>query len=115
MKIDDYATGSHIRIAGKTYRQDLKIINGQIRGNWWRREGHRLDPEDIEDILSARPQILIVGTGYAGRMRIPQATRSAISGQGIRLVAEPTAQAVQTFNRLAEKDETVAGAFHLTC
>lgn len=42
MKIDDYTSGSHIRIDGKTYRQDLKIIEGTAKSNWWRKEGHRL-------------------------------------------------------------------------
>jgi hypothetical protein len=115
MKIDDYASGSHIRVAGKTYRQDLKIINGEIKDNWWRRQGHRLDPADIEDILKARPRTLVIGTGYAGRMRVPASTVSTISSHGIRVIAEPTQKAVQTFNRLAGTGDGVAGAFHLTC
>jgi hypothetical protein len=115
MRIDEYATGSHIRIGGKTYHQDLKIIDGEVKHNWWRGRGHRLDPADIDDILSARPQTLVIGTGYAGAMRVPAATLSAISDRGIRVIAEPTPQAVQTFNRLAETAATIAGAFHLTC
>jgi hypothetical protein len=115
MKIDDYTSGSHIRIGGKTYRQDLKIVKGEIKANWWRKEGHRLDSKDIEDILNARPETLVIGTGYAGGMRIPAITLSAISDSGIRVIAEPTPKAVQIFNRLAESDKMVAGAFHLTC
>lgn len=115
MQIDEYASGSHMRIDGRTYRQDLKIVNGRVKDNWWRSEGHRLDPSDIEDILEAAPGTLVIGTGYAGVMRVPDATREAISGHGIRVIAEPTARAVKTFNHLAEQDDTVAGAFHLTC
>lgn len=116
MKIDGYTTGSHIRIAGKTYRQDIKIINGKVKDNWWRGNGHRLDPADIADILEACPQSLVIGTGYAGRMRVPAATLSTIGSFGINVIAEPTPKAVQTFNRLAaETGEAVAGAFHLTC
>jgi hypothetical protein len=115
MLIDDYDSGSHMRIGGETYRQDLKIVNGEVKGNWWRGQGHRLDPADIEDILSARPETLVIGTGYAGAMRIPEATRAIIAERGIRVIAEPTMQAVKTFNRLAATDESIAGAFHLTC
>lgn len=115
MKIEAYAIGSYIQIAGKTYRQDLKIINGVVKDNWWRGNGHRLDPADIADILGDRPQNLVIGTGYAGRMRVPAATLSAIVRFGINVIAEPTPKAVHTFNRLVETDEAVAGAFHLAC
>ncbi|MFZ7127215.1 MAG: Mth938-like domain-containing protein [Desulfobacterales bacterium] len=115
MRIDEYASGSHIRIAGKTYRQDLKIVNDEVKDDWWRKDGHRLDPRDIEDILDARPKALVIGTGYAEGMRVPQTTMSAISALGIRVIAEPTPKAVQTFNRLTKTGDTVAGAFHLTC
>ena len=115
MKIDEYATGSHIRIGGKTYHRDLKIVGGEVKHDWWRGQGHRLDPADIEDILNARPQTLVIGTGYAGAMRVPSTTLSAISGLGIRVIAQPTDEAVQTFNRLAATDAMIAGAFHLTC
>jgi hypothetical protein len=115
MIIDEYATGSHMRIGGEIYRRDLKIVNGEVKGNWWRGQGHRLDPADIEDILTARPETLVIGTGYAGAMRIPETTRAIIIERGIRVVAEPTTQAVKTFNRLAATDVNIAGAFHLTC
>lgn len=115
MKIDGYSSGGPMRIAGCTYRQDLKIVGDKVRDNWWRREGHRLDQGDIQDILKARPETLVIGTGYAGGMRVPQATLSVLSDAGIRVIAEPTPKAVQTFNRLAQAGETLAGAFHLTC
>jgi hypothetical protein len=115
MKIDEYKSGSHMRIGGKSYYQDLKIIGGEVRDGWWRDQGHRLQEADIEDVLNARPHTLVIGTGYAGRMQIPRQTLSVIDEHDIRVIAEPTAKAVKTFNRLAESDLGVAGAFHLTC
>jgi hypothetical protein len=115
MQIDEYVTGSHIRIGGKTYHRDLKIIAGEVKRDWWRAQGHRLDRADIEDILSVRPRTLVIGTGYAGAMRVPAATLTAISELGIHVIAERTARAVQTFNRLEAADAAIAGAFHLTC
>ena len=69
--IDQYTTGSHMTVKAKKYHKDLKIIHGKVIGNWWRQEGHRLAGGDIDDILTARPQILVIGTGNAGNMRIP--------------------------------------------
>jgi hypothetical protein len=51
--IEHYARGSYMTVDGNKYHQDLKIIGGQVKGNWWRKQGHRLDTEDISDILSA--------------------------------------------------------------
>ncbi|MEJ2640000.1 MAG: Mth938-like domain-containing protein [Desulfosarcinaceae bacterium] len=115
MQIDEYKTGSYMRVGGRSYHQDLKIINGEVHDSWWRDQGHRLKETDIEDVLQAKPHTLVIGTGYAGRMQIPRQTLSAIDERDIRIIAEPTAKAVQTFNRLAESDLRVAGAFHLTC
>lgn len=112
--IEQYSFGQ-MTVKGRGYHQDLKIIRGEVVGNWWRNEGHRLDLEDIEDILSANPDVLVVGTGYSGYMRVPDSLVSTFNDRGIRLIAVHTADAMNTFNRLSEKGENVAGAFHLTC
>ena len=113
--IDQYTTGSHMTVKGRKYRKDLKIIHGEVIGDWWRREGHRLANRDIDDIFSARPKILVIGTGYAGNMRVPDAVRRALEDARIQVIAQTTADATATFNRLAEEGKDVAGAFHLTC
>jgi hypothetical protein len=113
--IEKYESGRLIQIAGQTYHNDVKIIRGHVKGNWWRQEGHRLDQTDISDIIDNRPEILVVGTGYAGRMHVPESTRKAVSNHGIRLEVENTNSAVRIFNRLHKEGRKVAGAFHLTC
>ena len=113
--IDQYVTGSHMTVDGRKYTSDLKIIDGRVASNWWRRSGHRLSSEDIEDILSAGPEIVVVGTGYAGAMRIPEDVRNLLENRNIRLVAEKTQSASETYNRLLADGNRVAGAFHLTC
>ena len=113
--IDQYATGSHMTVKGTAYRKDLKIIRGKVIGNWWRQQGHRLATDDIDDILSARPQILVIGTGYAGNMRVPKGVRQTLENKQIKVIAQTTADATTTFNRLVAEGQDVAGAFHLTC
>ncbi len=113
--IEKYESGGRIQIAGQTYHNDVKIIGGHVKGNWWRRDGHRLDQTDISDILENRPDILVIGTGYAGRLHVPESTRKAILNHGIQVKAENTDSAVRTFNRLHQEGRKVAGAFHLTC
>ncbi len=113
--IDQYTTGSHMTVNGNKYQQDLKIIRGEVKGNWWRGEGHRLDINDIQDILSAGPEVFVIGTGYAGNMRVPDSVRQTFEGHHIKVIAATTADATNTFNRLEAEGKDVAGAFHLTC
>ena len=113
--IETYAVGRHMMVSGKKYTHDLKIIGNSVKGDWWRREGHRLAAEDISDILAILPDLLVVGTGYASGLHIPDALQKQLKTKRIRLVYEPTTEAVQTFNRLRAEGKNVAGAFHLTC
>jgi hypothetical protein len=113
--IDLYETGRLIRIEGRNYQSDVKIIGDEVRPNWWRQAGHRLDQADISDILENRPDILVVGTGYAGMLQVPDTIRKALANQGIHMLVEKTGSAVRAFNRLHKEGRKVAGAFHLTC
>ncbi len=112
--IETYSFGS-MTVMRKKYRNDLKIIGNQIIGDWWRREGHALYAEDIDDILYSAVEILVVGTGAYGSMRVTEEAAKAIEGRGINLVAVPTKEAVSIFNNLHTEGKRVAGAFHLTC
>jgi hypothetical protein len=100
---------------GKKYCQDLKIFGNEVYGNWWRKEGHRVDGGDLKDLLSANPDIMIIGMGYAGFMEVPASLRSALKDRNIELIAGTTPEAVKAFNSIQSKGKKIAGAFHLTC
>ncbi len=112
VRIEHYDFGTII-IDGKCYTNDLKILRGRIIPNWWRREGHVLNVEDVEDILEARPRVLVVGTGFSGLMSVAHNLREELEHRGIKLIAMPTRNACEEFNSLAGED--VAFAAHLTC
>ena len=112
--IESYSFGS-MMVMGESHRNDLKIIDNKIVGNWWRREGHALSAQDIDDILYSAAEILVVGTGAYGSMRITEEAEKTIEARGIKLVAAPTKKAVSVFNDLHSQGKKVAGAFHLTC
>lgn len=112
--IESYSFGN-MTIMGESHRNDLKIIENQIIANWWRREGHALYAEDIDDILYSAVETLVVGTGAYGSMRVTEEAAKALEGLGIKLVAVPTKEAVSIFNSLHAQGKRVAGAFHLTC
>lgn len=106
---------AEMSIQGRTHRKDVIIIDGRVYPGWWRREGHAVDVEDLQDVLEATPEVLVIGMGQAGRMEVMPDLREALARRGIELVAEPTAAAVASFNTLSKAGKRVAGAFHLTC
>lgn len=111
--IESYSFGSMV-IDGKEYTSDLIIYPDRIQNSWRRIEGHRLDIEDIKEILEAKPEVLVVGTGASGLMEIPEETEKHIASKGVRLIVQKTEEAYQTFNALSKSKKAI-GAFHLTC
>jgi hypothetical protein len=75
---------------------------------------HRLQIADLKEVLEAKPEVLVVDTGYSGMMTVPSETRKYIESEGIQLIVQKTAEACQTFNHLIESRNVVA-ALHLTC
>lgn len=111
--IDSYRFGQMV-VDGQLHNRDLILLPGRVLGGWWRREGHQLHPDDLREVIAARPSVLVVGQGAFGRMQVSQAARQALHEAGITLIALPTGEAVHEYNRLREVEKT-AGAFHLTC
>lgn len=105
-----------IKTGGKMYCRDLKILGNEVYTSWWRKEGHRVDKDDLLDILSAKPDIMVIGMGYAGFMEVSNSLRKALKAQNIELIAETTPVAVEAFNIIQSGGKKkIAGAFHLTC
>ena len=114
MRIDSYSFGV-IKIDGTEYTSDLIVLHKKIKADWWRKQGHSLVPDDLTDILEFKPDVLVVGKGASGMMKVPADTEKFIQDQGIELIAEKTSRACEIFNEKIEKSTKVAGAFHLTC
>ncbi len=114
MQIDSYSFG-HIVINGKTYTSDVIIYRDRVDASWWRKEGHSLDPADLTDALTLKPDVLIIGTGYAGVMTVPKKTVEHIASLGIEVKVDRTAKAVDLYNALQGKKGNVIAALHITC
>lgn len=111
--IESYSFGE-IVVDGKKYTNDVIVFPDRVESNWWRKEGHSLHPEDIDKVIEESPDILIVGTGAYGRMKIPSETRKYIESNGIELIAKKTEAAFKAYNELSNSKKVVA-ALHLTC
>ena len=115
MKIEHYSFGT-ITINGKTYTSDVIIYPGRVDSSWWRKEGHKLQIVDLNDVINAKPEVLVVGIGYSGLMAVPEETISYLESKGIKVHVARTKEAVDLFNNLQKKKDKVSiAALHLTC
>ncbi len=103
-----------IVVAGKEYTSDLIILPERIIDDWWRQEGHRLAVDDLQEVFAAEVEVLVVGTGEFGAMKVPPETVTALQNQGVEVQVAPTDQACQIFEELHDHKRTAA-ALHLTC
>ncbi|MBN2325155.1 MAG: hypothetical protein JXQ30_15605 [Spirochaetes bacterium] len=111
--ITSYGFGM-VAVDRKVYTSDVIIYPEETKDGWWRKKGHELSKDDIQEILEYRPRLLIVGTGKFGLMKVPEEVASAIRASGIELVVARTPRAVRLFNEAPPGTRAVA-ALHLTC
>ena len=112
--IESYSFGRVI-VDGVEYNRDLIILPGRVIGNWWRIEGHRLRVEDISEVLGSDIEVLVVGRGAFGMMRVGDDVKRALEERGIKLFAERTERACEIFNEMMRMGKKTAAALHLTC
>ena len=111
--IDSYDFGT-IVINGRRYSTDLIVFPDMVKDGWWRKEGHSLHIKDLDEVVQNNPEVLIVGTGHSGLLKVPTETIEYVESKGIEMIAQKTAEACETFNRLV-KFRRVVAALHLTC
>ena len=111
--IDSYVFGM-INIDGHPHTSDVKVFPDRVKSGWWRKEGHVLHVDDIQDVLSATPEAIIIGTGVSGAMKVPSDVKASCKSRGIDLIVLPTKKAVVEHNTLSESKRVVT-CLHLTC
>ena len=112
--IESYSFGKMI-ISGNSFTCDVIIFGETVKANWWRQKGHELCISDISGAIEEfNPQVIVIGTGNFGMIKILPETQSFLDSLQIQLIVEKTGQAWQTFNRISGSKQ-VLGAFHLTC
>jgi len=112
--ITEFSFGK-IVVNGKTYKNDIKIFNGQVIPDWWRKSGHRVTVEDMTDVLEAEPEIVVIGKGSPGLLRSTASLREYLAENHIKLIEKKTSKAIDVFNKLVQQGRKVAAGFHISC
>jgi hypothetical protein len=102
-----------VTIDGREETRDVIVLPKRVVRGWWRKEGHGLVLEDLEEVLDELPKRLLVGTGAYGQMRPDPGTLETLRSHGVGVEVLPTAEAVRRFAELDPRK--TAAALHLTC
>ena len=111
--IDSYRFGQVV-VNGERYTSDIIVFPERVRSDWQRKTSHQLRLEEITEAITENPEVLVVGTGASGLMKVLPEVEKAIEAKGIELIAENTEKACHTYNQLCQSRMVVA-ALHLTC
>ncbi len=111
----DYYDFGIIVVNGKEYRHDIVITPSEVKSDWWRIEGHRLQLADVRDFLCERVDDVVIGTGYSGLMRVDKEVVEEFERRGVRVHIANTREAVRLYNSLVKQGRRVMAFLHLTC
>lgn len=111
--INSYSFGN-ITIDNQKFTKDLIIYLDHINSNWRRKTGHLLTEDDIIEIIEYKPEILIIGIGASGLMKVDDKLKEKLKALGIVFIIKKTAEAVMEYSRVY-KEKKVVAVLHLTC
>src|SRR5919106_6704378 len=87
--IDEYSFG-RIIVDGTEHRRDLIVTPDRVVPNWWRKDGHSLAIEDLDEVIDELPERLVLGCGAHGRLKPDPAVIAALERRGVSVEALPT-------------------------
>ena len=111
IKVDSFIFGSII-INGRKFGDDVTVAwDGEVIT---KKSAHAFSVNDLRDMLIKAPEVVIIGTGTAGQVKIDPNVQITAGVEGVELIIKPTAQAIEEFNRQSKRRKVIA-SFHLTC
>ena len=111
-EIEGYGFG-RVTIDGREETRDVIVLPDRVVRGWWRKEGHGLVLEDLDEVLDELPDRLLVGTGAYGQLRPDPGALEALHTRGVEVEVLRTADAVERYAQLDPRK--TAAALHLTC
>ncbi len=117
-KVDDFQFGS-IVISGKQYGHDVLLFpDGMVtqrKGGFWKFGSHTVKKAEIDELVKANPEVVVVGTGTSGKARLATDAKSCAKAAKVELIVLPSHEAVERLNRLVDEGKQVSALIHITC
>ena len=111
-RLENYSFG-RVTVDGSEQTRDVIVLPDRVVPNWWRRDGHSLAMEDLEDVLDSLPERLILGVGADRRLHPDPDVIAELERRGTAVECLRTDEAVRRYGELDERQ--TAAALHLTC
>jgi len=107
-----------IEVEGVGKFRDAKVFPGGAREWDWNETGtaHKpgIQPADVAELLDHGATTIVLSRGMLNWLHVSPQTLRWLAERGVRTHVLPTAEAVEQYNRLRDR-EKVAGLFHTTC
>ena len=100
-----------IRINDQLYRQSVALTTDTIIDDWQGKPVRELSVNDLDELLQAEPELILIGSGQRQRFASRDLT-FAFARRGIGLEVMDTAAAARTFNVLAGEGRRVAAVLY---
>jgi len=112
VKIESISFGE-IKIDDKIYYSDVVIFwDGKID---YREKSHLFDMDEFLKLKEKGPEIIVVGTGISGCVKIPERVKEVATELGVRIFYDTSDKAKDIFNAFLSQGKKVIGVFHTTC
>jgi len=109
-----YTIEGKVHGAGEGVGKDI-LLSAQGVSAWHEREGHALKPKMIRRALEMQPEVLIIGNGVNGALKVGKKALKAAEEAGVKLVVLKTPDACREYNRLFREGKKVVLLAHGTC
>ena len=118
VKVDNLKFGS-IVVGGKEYQRDILIFpDGSIeerKGGFGMFGDHAITKMEIEKLVEANPDTVVVGTGTSGVASLVSDARAYAQQSKAELLSLSAFEAIERFNKLVDEGKRVAALIHITC
>jgi hypothetical protein len=111
-RLEDYSFG-RLTVNGSEQTRNVIVLPDRVVTGRWRREGHSLAMEDLDEVLDELPERLILGIGAYGRLHPDPQVIEQLERRGTAVECLRTDDAVRRYRELDER--RTAAALHLTC
>jgi hypothetical protein len=111
VKINSFRFGS-LTINNKIYDTDMVVSwDGELIP---RESSHSFSREELINMLVKGPEVVLVGTGTAGCVKIDKEVESLAQSKNVEMMVRKTADAVDEFNK-SSKTKKIVAMLHVTC
>lgn len=92
-----YCLFGEVGVGSSVYHDDIIVFPERV-APWRRRDKSTVSAEDIEEILSYEPELVIFGNGFGRQVEVKREVRECLRRRGIRYVVFSTPRASQIYN-----------------